>query len=531
MYKISYSFLFKQIMKNILLIATLLLFSINSIFSQELVYTNNSETNVSDLLFESKDVYTMSSTGINSKFSDIGATFFMDKFIMYSSRKTGAITGGKDELNNTPYQSLYCLNIDINGNLSRPNFFAYALNAEGNEAGISFSPDQKTVYITKSDKTNTNNYQLFKFDFDGVHTWINEISAGFNSTEYSIENPCVTPDGKKMYFASNMPGGFGGFDIYVADINEKGMPVNPKNLGIIVNTSKDEKFPYVTQGSNEIYFSSNGHAGYGNFDVFVSKIKTNRYSTPINLGKTFNSPFDEVAFILANKNRGFVSSNRISESSFDIYKFEFLKTPNTLQGIVFEKDTKTALPNTNVNLFDDDGKTVASQLSNQNGQFNFVVEPADNYVVTAKKDGYLNFELPITTSIGNSVSNIELRKEKVEIPNNAIVIENIYFDFNKYLIRTESTFSLNKVVSVLTENPTMTILINAHTDSKGPELVNITLSNKRALEAKKYLISRGILSNRIETKGYGETKSLSNCGDNCTELQYIADRRIELLIK
>ena len=517
-------------MKKILL-TTFFIFSCSLFYAQDSFIGNELDTKSSGIINESKNLYTISPTGINSKFSDIGATFFMDKFIMYSSRKTGSITGGKDKLNNTPYQSLYCLNIDINGNLSRPNFFAYALNDKGNESGIAFSPNQKIAYITKSTEEDTNNYQLYKYDFDGVHTWINEVSIDFNSKEYSIENPFVSTDGKKMYFSSNMPGGYGGFDIYVAEINENGLPINPKNLGIIVNTDKDEKFPFITPANKQIYFSSNGHDGYGNFDVFVSNIKTSRYTTPINLGKTLNTANDEVAFILATENRGFLSSNKVEESSFDIYKFEFKKTPNTLEGIVYNKEYKVPLPNTNINLFDEDGKPVASRISNQNGKYQFEVEPSDKYTIKAQKEGYFDFELPVVTAPGNSISNIELTGKKAEIINNAIVLENIYFDFNKYIIKAESTLSLNKIVTVLNENPNMKIYVNSHTDSKGTEVYNQNLSDRRALSVKKYLLSKGIKSDRIESKGYGETKLLSNCRENCTPSEYATDRRIDFLIK
>lgn len=506
-------------------------FSISTIFSQELIYNKESETNASDVVNESKDLYTLSPTSINSKFSDIGATFFMDKFIMYSSRKTGSLTAGKDALNNTPYQSLYCLDMDKNGNLSRPNFFAYALNGKGNEAGIAFSPNAKIAYITKSDENNTNNYQLYKFDFDGINSWINEVAVDFNSTSYSIENPFVTSDGTKMYFASNMPGGYGGFDIYVADINEKGLPINPKNLGSNFNTAKDEKFPYVTPTQKQIYFSSNGHVGYGNYDVFVSNIKSTRFTTPINLGKTINTLQDEVAFILASENKGYVSSNKMSDTSFDIYKFELQKTPNILQGIVYNKESKMPLHNASVKLLDEDNREVATLTSDANGKFQFDVEPTDRYTITANKEGFVDYELPITTSIGNSISNIELTSKKTETTNKTIALETIYFDFNKYKIKSESTISLDKIAAFLAENSEMKITINAHTDSKGTEMVNLTLSNKRANAVKNYLLSKGIESTRIETTGYGETKPLSNCGDSCTESQYARDRRIDFLMK
>ena len=518
--------------KSIFTIITLFISTIN--FAQD-SFIKNEDLEISTIsnFDEAKDLYTVVPTAINTKLSDIGSTFFMGKYIMYSSRKTGAIGAGKDEYTNNPYNGLYCLNMDRTGNLSRPNFFAYALDSKGNEGGLAFSIDEKTVYYTKSAEGNSKNYQLYKSVFDSnKYTWINEIAIDFNSVSYSIENPSITPDGKKMYFSSNMPGGFGGFDIYVAEINIDGMPIKPINLGAVINTNKDEKFAYASPTNNEIYFSSNGHNGYGGQDIFISKIKKTRYTTPLNLGKTINTSADEIAFILATKKSGYVSSNR-SESTglYDIYHFELQKTPLNLKGLVTEKQSKIVLPNTKISLIDEDGKEVATQTTNNNGNFNFEIGPLENYSVIAKKDGYLDFELPIITSSESSTTNIELNQKKAEIIENAIAIENIYFDFNKASIKKESTLSLNKILEVLTVNPEMKIVINAHTDSRGSDKYNMLLSEKRAQEAKQYLMNKGINKNRLESKGYGETKPLTNCNLNCTELEFNTDRRIEFIIR
>jgi len=520
-------------MKNSVFAIILVLLS-NVIFSQDSFFKNeDSEVSTSVTIDESKDLYSVTLTGINTKLSDVGSTFFKDKYIMYSSRKTGAIGAGKDENTNNPYNALYCLNMDKTGNLSRPYFFAYSIDSKGNEGGLAFTADEKTVYYTKSAEGNTANYQLYRSSFDAKkYTWTNEVAVDFNSVSYSIENPSISSDGKKIYFSSNMPGGFGGYDVYEAEINAEGLPVNPKNLGSTINTSNDEKFPYASPSSKEIYFSSNGHSGYGGQDIFVSKIKRTRFTTPLNLGKTINSSADEVSFILATKTRGYVTSNRAgSVGSYDIYRFELQKNVSTLKGGVSEKQSKIVLPNTQITLVDEDGQEIATQVSNNNGGYNFEVEPLESYSIVAKKDGYLDFELPIITANGNSISNIELDQKKAEIVENTIVIENIYFDFNKASIRTESTLSLNKILEVLNANPEMKIAINAHTDSRGSDKYNMILSEKRAQEAKQYLIKKGINQDRLEAKGYGETKPLSNCKANCTEAQFDADRRVEFIIK
>jgi len=481
---------------------------------------------------ELKDTYSVSSTNVNTKQSEIGSTFFMDKYIMYSSRRTGAIGAGKDSETNLPYNSLYCMSIDKNGNLSKPYFFASVLDSKGNEGGLTFSPNEKIVYYTKSDEKNPKNYQLYKriFDEECRCTWIQESAISFNSAEYSIEDPRVSPDGKKLYFSSNMPGGQGGFDLYVADIDENGMPVNPQNLGSKVNTSGDEKYPYVST-EKELYFSSTGHDGYGNFDVFVSRIKKNSFSSPLNLGKTINSSANDVAFILASKNKGYISSDKDSGlGSYDIYMFDLQKNIIKIEGKTIEENSKIALPNTTITLLDEEGQEISSQKSSPEGNYSFEVSPIENYSIVSKKDGYLDSSKPFSTDNSNSMLTIEMQQKKAEITEKAIVIENIYFDYNKATLKLESTLSLNKIVDVLLANPEMKIAINAHTDSRGSEKYNLTLSEKRAQETKKYLVKKGINTSRLLAKGFGKSQPLSNCGDNCNENDFEADRRTEFVI-
>lgn len=251
-----------------------LIFISNTIFSQD-SFTKLRETSTTNFT-ESNSIFEINPTKINSALSEIGSSIFMNKYIMYSSRKTGAIGAAKDANTKNPYNSLYCISMDtISGNLSKPYFFASVLDSEGNEGGLTFSPDNMVVYYTKSTVANPKNYQLYKsvFDEECRCKWIKEETVAFNNPDFSIENPAISPDGKKIYFSSNMPGGFGGYDLYVADINKDGVPENPKNLGSTINSSKDERSPYISKENKEIYFSSNGHSGCGGQDVFVSRIK------------------------------------------------------------------------------------------------------------------------------------------------------------------------------------------------------------------------------------------------------------------
>jgi outer membrane protein OmpA-like peptidoglycan-associated protein len=521
-----------------LFITTLVSLSFVINYAQDSFISNDIE-NSTPTFSESRDVYIVTPTAINTKQAEIGCAFFMNKYIMYSSRKTGAIGAGKDSSTKLPYNSLYCNYVDKNGNLSKPYFFASVLDSKGNEGSLTFSPNQKTIYYTKSKVDNSQHYQLYKSIFDEKCKckWIEELPAPFNSPDYSIENPVVSPDGKQLYFSSNMPGGYGGYDLYVADIDTYGLPVNPVNLGKKINTANDEKFPYVS-AEKEFYFSSNGHAGYGGLDVFVVKITKRDFATPLNLGKTINTPADEVAFILSSKHSGYVSSNRTNGlGDFDIYRFDLQKSPTTIKGNAVERQSKIVLPNTAVFLLNEDGEEVAKQTTSETGSYSFDIDPLENHFITAKKEGYLDFRKPFVVNAQNidTFFSIELDQKEAEIvevnDKKIIAIENIYFDYNKAQIKKESTLSLNKIFTVLNENPDMNISINAHTDSRGSATYNLILSEKRAFEAKQYLIKKGISQNRILSKGYGENESISNCKENCTETQYSTDRRVEFIIK
>lgn len=515
---------------------SILLCVANCIYAQENLVgiIKNEENSLSGTINEWKDKYTIYTTGINTNLSDVGSTFFKNKYIMFSSRKTGAIGAGRDNVTGNPYQSLYCMNVDKTGNLSHPYFFASALDEKGNEGTLTFSPDQKVVYYTNSTPDNSTNYQLYRAIFDETckcsSAWTKKEPVAFNSANYSIENPCLSADGTKIYFSSNMPGGFGGYDLYVADIDTNGMPIHPKNLGNTINTAQDEKYPFVSQ-HQEIFFSSNGHNGYGGQDIFISKIRKNSYATPFNLGKTINSDADEVAFILASKTKGYFTSNRQNgQGSFDIYRFDLEKNNTILEGKATEKNSDTALPNTQIRLIDVDGTEVQSTTTDANGNFSLEVTPLENYTIVAEKDGYKEYTQPITTSLENKNTKVILEQKEAVITKTNIQIENIYFDYNKASIKKESTLSLNKIYAVLVANPEMKISIQAHTDARGSANYNQSLSDKRAVAALQYLIKKGIDASRVSAKGFGETVLLSNCQENCSEKEYETDRRVEFVI-
>ena len=312
----------------------------------------------------------------------------------------------------------------------------------------------------------------------------------------------------------------------------------PENLGSTINTPLNEKYPSLSKDGKYLYFSSQGHENIGGYDLFVSKILSSGYKAPRNLGNSINSSYDEVAYFLANKNDGYVSSNRPNgKGGFDIYTATNDAIVQTIKGKIRDLETKIKLPNTLVILKDEEGVEIARTITKEDASYTFDVVPFELYAITTLKDGFKegnfefladrNFNTTYTKDLDLLTTEPVIAKVDEEL---RIVIENIYFDFAKYSVKEESHISLNKIIKVLNENPDMKLAINAHTDNVGKDAYNLNLSNKRAASAVKYLISHGINKNRLISKGFGETKPLIDCGGNCTEADLQTNRRVEFVI-
>ena len=499
----------------------------------------NGKKSSQELSKSSSADFSILTTAINTKYSEFGSGIYKDKLIIFSSKKIGGLGNGIDPSTNQPYMDLFCVDIKKYGELSRPLLFSRILNTKDNEGQITFSEDEKTIYFTRSSRDNSQNYQLYRAEMDPEiqGNWINIKELEISSPYYSIETPYLK--GNKLYFSSNMSGTYGGFDLFVAEVKKDGTLGAPKNLGETVNTAKDEKFPFLTKDGKYLYFSSKGHENLGGFDVFASRVANKEYRSPKNLGNSINSKDNEVAFFLTKDNEGYISSDKDSgKGYFDIYRFYKEDIKQILKGIVVDAESKIPLPNTEVILIDEEGREIGRQITNENAEYDFPVVPFDFYTIKTVKDGFENgttmFEA-VESSTVTYTKNLELVPTKaaiVEVDDKLMIsIENIYFDFNKWNIKKESTISLDKVVDVLNSNPEMKIEINAHTDNVGKNSYNQILSEKRAASAMQYLISKGINENRLKSHGFGETQPRIDCGQNCSKAQDQINRRIEFVIE
>ena len=500
-------------------------------------YTN---TNAKTLIGSNGFDFTTLDVGVNTKFSEYGSGFFMNKFIMVSSKKIGGLAR-TDKNTGEGYQNLFCLDIRKDGSLKMPLLFSRIINTnKSNEGQVSFSPDEHTMYFTRSLEEDSSIYKLYKITLekDSNGNWIGQQLLSINEEGASIENPFVSPNGKQLFFSSNKAGGLGGFDLYVANIKTDGSIDEAINLGNKINTVYDDKFPSLSNDGRDLYFSSKGHDNIGGFDVFKSKVINNGYRVPRNLGSTINTKYNEVAFFMAARNKGYLSSNKaFGKGKLDIYRFSLKDVSQSLEGTIVDLDSKIPLPNTLVVLLNEEGKEIARQTTTENATYKFNVEPFEIYTITTTKVGFENKTYDFVANIGNDIvytKTLELNATKAVIEivedKKMIVVNNIYFDYSKWSIKKESLVQLNSIALILNEHPEMKIEISAHTDNRGNNKYNLQLSKKRAASAMAYLIEKGVNTNRLVSNGYGETQPLVNCKTNCTEEEYQKNRRIEFII-
>jgi outer membrane protein OmpA-like peptidoglycan-associated protein len=513
-------------------IFTLFLLLINLLsYGQEPKRSEDSEAVINAINKNTKGItFITSDTGINSELNEIGTTFFKNKYIILSNKKRRHADVTVNPITNTPNNNLYCVDVKEDGNLSFPLLFSQALDSENDEGSIGFSSDQRTIFFTQENPNNKQIFTLHKATLNekDAKKWTNITNLNIVPEGYSAETPSVSADGKKIFIATNIPGGFGGFDIYEAIINDDGTVGTLVNLGPNVNTAEDEKYPYISTDNKYLYFSSKGHTNLGGYDVFKSAYVNNTFLTAMNLGTDLNSRRDDIAFVLTSPSKGYISTDKKQSGNFDILKFEIKKQDNLQSNYtIVEEVSKTALPNATVIVRDEFGTKLIETLSDNNGKIKLNLEPLTFYNIEVIKDGYETKKQNIAT--GDIDKNIALTQKKAVVTDDAIVIENIYFDFNKSSVKKESELSLNKIIEVLKNNSNMSITINAHTDNKGSESYNQTLSESRAKAAYQYLLKKGVPATQLAYKGFGESELLEKC-EKCTAKQDQTNRRVEFKI-
>ncbi|MFD1314346.1 OmpA family protein [Namhaeicola litoreus] len=496
-------------------------------------------------------VYTIKNLDINTKYSDFGAAFYgNDRVVFASPTDEVKVVRKLWKENGQPFLDLYTGLITDDRQVIDKKQLPGEVNTKFHEGGVVFSKNLNKVYFTANnyfekefltDSAGINTLQIFMAYKDVNGKWMEKVKLPFNNQQYSYGHPALNYDETKLYFVSDMPGGYGETDIYYVDIRNDGSFGDPINMGPKVNSQGKEMFPFVGK-DNVLYFTSNGHPGYGQLDVFASKIYDNSVSEPLNLGQPVNSEKDDFSFIIDDvKDRGFFSSNRDEgKGDDDIYSFLakpgiYIHCTQQITGVVRSESTGELLPGALVELRNAAGEVIESTTASAADARYFLNSAVcdSSFVVVGSNKGYLNDETPIVTvnDIDNEaiVADLNLPDQFVS---NKVNIKTIYFDFDKFNIRPDAAKELDKVVQVMNEYPELLIEAGSHTDSRGKDKYNQKLSEKRAKSTVDYIVSKGIDAGRITYKGYGETELVNDCGNNanCTEEQHQLNRRTEFKI-
>ncbi|WP_264520682.1 OmpA family protein [Flavobacterium sp. N1994] len=483
----------------------------------------------------------------NKTNGDFGISFYGDKVVFASLRNAADKAYG---WNDRPYLDLFSAKVNSQGQLTDVEPFSDVINTKKHESNATFSADGKIMYFNRSGEKQVKvgnekvaMIKIYKAEFVNGK-WDKVTMLPFSSDTYSVEHPFLTKDGKKLYFASDMPGSFeGSMDIYVVDVNEDGTYSQPRNLGETINTIHREQFPFLTEDGT-LYFASDGHQGNGNLDVFMSlKISDTEFDKPLNLGSTINSEMDDFNFILDEKTqKGYFASNRTGDDNLYTFVQEENKLQYLVEGEVRDVKTTELLPGATVKLFDDKGNLLEEVLVGKDGTFDFNTEPNRKYKIMAFKDFYIPAEAEFDTSQKGKVyidlqMKVQSYYDAEDIINKQadgtvlIELENIYFDLNKWDIKPQAAQVLNVLLGILKKYPYMEIEIGAHTDSRASDVYNLRLSNKRAASALEYLVKNGIDRKRLRSIGYGETKPLIICPKNdCTPAEHATNRRCTFMI-
>ena len=490
--------------------------------------------------------YIIHKTSINTINSDFGTSFLNNQVVFASTKKDSELY----DWNKQPYLDLYVAELDTKGNLLNSKPFSNSINSKLHESNAVFNKDGKTMYFTRNnyingkkgkDKSKITHLKIYKAELLNG-SWSNIIELPFNSDNYSTEHPALSTDEKQLYFASDMPGSIGSFDLFVVNINDDGTYSSPKNLGATINTKHREQFPFISSANN-LYFASDGHFGMGGLDIFKSEIRDNKFSKPLNLSDKINSNLDDFGFIIdEEKETGFFSSNRAGGlGDDDIYRFTQLKR-FYVHGLVQNKNSKELLPGSLVTLFDDNSNTISDMIVGQDAAYSLEIENNKNYKIRGTRKFFNPYDVEFSTdNEGNINKNILLVLESYEDAEKKIVEENgkiqikinpIYFDFNKWNIRPDAALELENIISILKKYPEMVIEIGAHTDCRGPEEYNLNLSHKRAKSVREYLVSQGIPNDNVKSVGYGEMQPLNKCVKEgiCKEEEYDINRRCEFVL-
>jgi len=508
---------------------------------------------VLDNILSTEETVNIANLAVNSKYSDFSPMFYNDDEMVFSSAMDSSFFNTRRyKWNNQPYLDLYVAKINKESQEVKDAIkFSKKINTKYHEASVTFSPDNQTMYFTrnnygkklKRDKNGNNNLKIYMSKkIDGE--WTEGKELPFNSDDFSTGHPALSPDGKQLYFVSDMPGSIGMTDIFMVDVLGDGQFSDPRNLGPEINTERKEMFPFINE--KKLYFSSDGHVGLGGLDIYeVAYDDEVGFLEVRNAGQPINSKKDDFSYIVDEETqKGFFASNRRGgKGDDDIYSFQRLlpeeANENAIAGVVTDLITGDIMPEALVMLLDENNIKLKEVVTGEDGSFVFEdLESTTKYSIKTVKDNYFEDEQTVVTKKNELVqTDVSLKKLKeliaIEDGIKKLKIEMIFFDFDRFYIRKDAANELDKLVEVMNEYKTMVIKIESHTDSRGKRAYNKYLSDKRAKSTRDYLISQGISPDRIQSAiGYGEERLLNECDGTvrCSSAKHQLNRRSEFII-
>ena len=529
--------------------------------------------------------YKIEKAQFNSEASDFGAVKFGDSVYFTSDRDVNQLFGKTYKWTHQPFLDIYvtAVNKDID-TVGYTKALPKNVNSKYHEGNFCFSKDGNTLYISRSNivdgkrefnDAKTNDIHIYKWIKENGK-WLKPEKLAFNKNGFSYQHPVLSPDGSKLYFSSNLEGGFGSFDLYYVALSEDEIS-EPVNLGATINTENREHFPFISE-EGHLFFASNGHLGLGMLDNFVSELVDNVFTAPTNLGVPINSQYDDFGINYYNENEGFFASNR-NKKDDNIFKFKqsgpiFIREYiNTFE--IRDAVTKEYIPNAEVDLSNRKKAEVYSNTLDDTSVFNMNLL-ADHYELKAESEGYYAKMLTVEVLEKQGQKHVLYLKQipppppVVVDPVEAIITEKkidkklkeedptrfalltdvdgppviekdgklffklapIYFDFGTWNITTESKNILDELSAKLERYPDIYLKISAHTDSRGSAKYNQILSERRAESTRNYIALEGYINaRRLSFKGFGEMEPIVPCPMlNCTEEEHKLNRRSEFEI-
>jgi len=503
--------------------------------------------NLASVVFNSRQRYDVTLATFNSSESDFGV-FAEGGHLYFASSRKDQVSGDAYGWNEEPWLDIFTVKEAEPNTI--PEKIKGNVNTKFHESSAIFTTDYKkdtVIYFTRNNYYNQKegygaekeiNLKIFSaIKIDGE--WLVNRNLRINSDYYSTGHPYISPDGRRLYYTSDRPGGMGGTDIYYSEIHERGRIGPAINAGPVVNTEGNEMFPYVNK-EGKLFFSSDGHVGFGQLDIYSTVADAdNKIIDVINLGTPINSPSDDFGFFAHEDGiNGYISSNREGGlGSDDIYEFQF--TPSlSVNGYVTDGVNNKPLDSVQITIVDQKTqKKIGEMMTDSNGHYKMFVNRKGNYRIDAVRRMYTHksvyiytFTTPLTTKVMRQDIVLEPILDTKLLAN----LNKIYFDLNKSVIRPDAALELDKVVKLMTKTyPDMVIKLEAHTDPSGSHRYNDQLSERRAKSTYDYLITNGVLKKHIISyKGFGKRMLINNCTgrEDCTPEELELNRRTEFPI-